>query len=67
MLEEAGLIARQRANQLGHTRPSLTQDVSMARGVADPQVATALEQSLSRLFPMHKPSMDLDNDSQHLA
>lgn len=67
MLDEAGLTARQIANQLGHARPSLTQDVYMARGLVDPQAAAALEQGLSRLFPMHKPSTDLANDSQRLA
>jgi integrase len=67
MLDEAGLTARQIANQLGHSRPSLTQDVYMARGVADSQAAAALERGLSRLFPMHKPSTDLANESQHPA
>ncbi len=67
MLDEAGLTARQIANQRGHSRISLTQDVYLARGVVDPQAAAALEQSLSRLFPMHKPSTDLRNEGQHLA
>ncbi|MGH3887738.1 MAG: hypothetical protein ACRDSZ_14425 [Pseudonocardiaceae bacterium] len=67
MLDEAGLTARRIADQLGQARPSLTQDVYMARGVADPRTAAALEQGLSRLFPMHKPLTDLRDDRQRLA
>jgi integrase len=67
MLDEAGLTARQIANQLGHSRPSLTQDVHMGRGVVDPQAAAALERGLSNLFSMDKPSMNLRNESQDTA
>ena len=42
-LDEAGLSARQIADHLGHTRPSLTQDVYMGRGLASPEAATALQ------------------------
>jgi integrase len=67
MLDEAGLTARQIANQLGHSRPSLTQDVYMGRGVVDPQAAAALERGLSNLFSMDKPSTNLRNESQDTA
>jgi len=42
-LDEAGLSARQIADHIGHNRPSLTQDVYMGRGLASPEVATALQ------------------------
>jgi len=43
MLDEAGLSARVIADQLGHARPSMTQDVYMGRKVVDARVAEALE------------------------
>lgn len=43
ILDEAGLTARQIADQLGHTRPSMTQDVYMHRGAASPAAAAALD------------------------
>ena len=43
---DAGSSARQIADHLGHSRPSLTQDVYLGRGTASPQAAAALEQSL---------------------
>jgi integrase len=44
-LDEAGLSARQIAAHLGHTRPSLAQDVYMGRGLASPEAAMALQRS----------------------
>lgn len=41
--DEAGLSARQIADHLGHTRPSLTQGVYMGRGLASPEAAAALD------------------------
>lgn len=52
LLDSAGLTARQIADQLGHSRPSLTQDVYMARKVTDERAALALEQGLRVAFPM---------------
>ena len=46
MLDEAGLSARVIADQLGHVRPSMTQDVYMGRKVVDARVAEALEDAL---------------------
>jgi integrase len=43
MLDEAGLSAREIADQLGHSKPSLTLDVYMGRGVATTRAAEALE------------------------
>jgi len=43
ILDEAGLSARAIADQLGHARPSMTQDVYMARKVLNPATAAALE------------------------
>ncbi len=42
ILDEAGLSARVIADQVGHSRPSLTQDVYMHRGAASPAAAAAL-------------------------
>ncbi|MFK4084159.1 hypothetical protein ACI2LF_08645 [Kribbella sp. NPDC020789] len=43
MLDDAGQSARQIADQLGHARPSMTQDVYMGRKAKNPGAATALE------------------------
>ncbi|SDP82749.1 tyrosine-type recombinase/integrase [Lentzea jiangxiensis] len=43
ILDEAGLSARLVADQLGHARPSMTQDVYFARKVVDKRTADALE------------------------
>ena len=42
-MDEAGLSARNAADQLGHARPSITQDVYFGRGVADTGAAVVLE------------------------
>ncbi len=42
-LDDAGLSARQIADHLGHSRPSLTQDVYLGRGQASPAAAAALQ------------------------
>ncbi|GAB3479404.1 tyrosine-type recombinase/integrase [Amycolatopsis cihanbeyliensis] len=46
IMDEAGLSARVIADQLGHARPSLTQDVYMGRGAVSTDAATALENVL---------------------
>ncbi len=43
ILDDAGLSARQIADQLGHARPSLTMDVYMGRGMNTRVAAGALE------------------------
>jgi integrase len=43
ILDEAGLSARAVADQLGHAKPSMTQDVYLGRKIANPHAATALE------------------------
>jgi integrase len=43
ILDEAGLSARAVADQLGHARPSMTQDVYLARRMLNPRAAEALE------------------------
>ncbi|GAA3597913.1 helix-turn-helix domain-containing protein [Kribbella ginsengisoli] len=48
ILDDAGQSARQIADQLGHARPSLTQDVYMARRAKNPAAAAALEAALNR-------------------
>ncbi|MGW6277076.1 hypothetical protein [Kribbella sp. NPDC055071] len=47
-MDDAGQSARQIADQLGHARPSLTQDVYMARRAKNPEAAAALETALNR-------------------
>jgi integrase len=46
ILDAAGLSSRSVADQLGHARPSMTQDVYLGRKIADPRVAAALEAAL---------------------
>lgn len=47
ILDEAGLSARVVADQLGHSRPSMTQDVYLGRRVKAPEAAAALERALA--------------------
>lgn len=46
ILDDAALSARLVADQLGHSRPSMTQDVYMGRRAVDSQAALALEAAL---------------------
>ncbi|HEX3592090.1 MAG TPA: tyrosine-type recombinase/integrase [Pseudonocardiaceae bacterium] len=46
ILDDAGLSARAIADQLGHARPSMTQDVYMGRKVVNPANADALQRAL---------------------
>ena len=43
ILDQAGLSSRLVADQLGHAKPSMTQDVYLGRKIGDPRVAAALE------------------------
>ena len=47
MLDQGGLSAGSIADQLGHSRISMTQDVYMARRADDGSVASALEELLA--------------------
>ncbi|XVV05087.1 tyrosine-type recombinase/integrase [Actinosynnema sp. CA-248983] len=46
ILDEAKLTPREIADQLGHSRPSMTQDVYLGRKVVNPAAAEALEREL---------------------
>jgi integrase len=46
LLDDAGLSARLIADQLGHARPSMTQDVYMGRRAVDRRAVEALEDAL---------------------
>ncbi|GAA2692510.1 MULTISPECIES: hypothetical protein [Actinosynnema] len=46
ILDEAGLSARQVADQLGYARPSMAQDTYMGRKLVDRRAADALEDAL---------------------
>lgn len=46
LVDDAGLSARVGADQLGHARPSMTQDVYMNRGQIHPEVADALDKAV---------------------
>ena len=50
ILDEAALSARLVADQLGHSRPAMTQDVYMGRRAVDSQAAAALEAALRDTF-----------------
>ncbi|WP_345501451.1 tyrosine-type recombinase/integrase [Pedococcus ginsenosidimutans] len=43
VLDGSGITARMIADQLGHSRVSMTQDVYLGRGAVDPRVVQALE------------------------
>jgi integrase len=47
ILDEAGLSARVIADQLGHSRPSLTQDVYMARKLPSRAAVDAFDRAFS--------------------
>ena len=47
ILDDAGQSARQIADQLGHARPSLTQDVYMGRRAKNPGAAAALDAAMN--------------------
>lgn len=51
ILDEAALSARLVADQLGHSRPSMTQDVYLGRRAVDSQAALALEAALRDASP----------------
>ena len=46
ILDEARLTARNVADQLGHSKVSMTQDVYMGREAVDPRIGAALEAAL---------------------
>jgi integrase len=46
ILDEAGMSARDIADQLGHARPSMTQDVYMGRKIVNPLTAAALDAAM---------------------
>jgi integrase len=46
ILDEAGLSARVIADQLGHSKPSMTQDNYMGRSAVTPATAAAMESML---------------------
>jgi integrase len=56
ILDDAGLSARQIADQLGHARPSMTQDVYMGRSAKNSAAAAALEGAGQTTNP--KPKSD---------
>ena len=43
LMDKAGLSARAAADQLGHAKPSITQDVYFGRGIVDTGAAAVLE------------------------
>lgn len=45
VLDSGGQSAREIADQLGHSRPSMTQDVYLGRKVRNPAAAAALERA----------------------
>ena len=51
VLDERGMIARQTADQIGHARPSMTQDAYMGR-----KVTNAAVDHLDRLIPKTRKS-----------
>ncbi|MEU6127535.1 tyrosine-type recombinase/integrase [Saccharopolyspora sp. NPDC047091] len=65
ILDEAGLTARLIADQLGHSRPSMTQDVYMGRKSVSREAADVLERALdtkSAAKSARKVHRDTDED-----
>ncbi|UPK76338.1 tyrosine-type recombinase/integrase [Nocardioidaceae bacterium SCSIO 66511] len=60
VLDDAGHSGRQVADQIGHSRPSLTQDVYLGRKVANPRAAEDLEQFIDGEPDEHDPSSQKD-------
>jgi integrase len=48
LVDDSGLSARIGADQLGHARPSMTQDVYMSRGQVHTEVADVLDQAVGK-------------------
>ena len=46
LIDDSGLSARVGADQLGHARPSMTQDVYMSRGQVHTEVAAVLDRAI---------------------
>ena len=46
LIDDSGLSARIGADQLGHARPSMTQDVYMSRGRVHTEVAAVLDRAI---------------------
>jgi integrase len=46
LIDDSGLSARIGADQLGHARPSMTQDVYMSRGQVHAEVAAVLDKAV---------------------
>lgn len=55
-LDQSGHSGRQVADQLGHSRPSMTQDVYLGRKVVNPTAADALDRFLSVDDPSTSPN-----------
>jgi integrase len=63
ILDEAALSARLVADQLGHSRTSMTQDFYLGRRAVDSQAATALDAALRDVFPgIQKDGKSVGND-----
>ena len=48
LIDDSGLSARIGADQLGHARPSMTQDVYMSRGQVHTEVAGVLDRAVGK-------------------
>ena len=64
ILDQAGQSARQVADQLGHSRPSMTQDVYLGRSARNPEAATALQSALSDLLSEQKHGVNHGQETQ---
>jgi integrase len=60
MLDDAGLTARQIADQLGHSQVSITQNVYIGRKTVDGRAAKVLDAEIGKVFPMHNSCTDLE-------
>ncbi len=61
LMDDRGFSARISADQLGHARPSMTQDRYMARGKLHTEVAEALNDAISGAKALHSPRPEAEN------
>ncbi len=63
VLDGSGITARMIADQLGHSRVSMTQDVYLGRGAVDPRVVQALEAA----DPLRRPQSVGQSDGSNAS
>jgi integrase len=61
LIDDAGLTARLGADQAGHAKPSMTQDVYMTRGKVHPVIANTLDNAINDAIAARRDGQDSEN------